>query len=90
MHICVPPKLSSNLRSPAPPPPKRRLSAGGCVAHTFKVSRRPFAQLETRMKPHVSLQRVCTPGAKAVAAPMMFGRGGAKSFDLVVNRSRGV
>ena len=42
------------------------------------------------MNPLVSLQRECTPGAKAVAAPMMFGRGGAKSFDLVVNRSRGV
>ena len=37
MHIYVPPKHISSLRSPAPPPPKRRLSAGGCVAHTFKV-----------------------------------------------------
>ena len=32
------------------------------------------------MKPLVSLQRVCTPGAKAVAAPMIFGQGGAMPF----------
>ena len=32
------------------------------------------------MNPLMSLQRECTPGAKAVAAPMMFGRGGAMPF----------